>query len=135
MVLVLLGGVVRHSEKAHRASRHLLQVQGKKAADRSRANPKERLQYLAAITAGAATTQGAECGTVTDRAAGIVNACHHRPVLVFIKPINRHFAPRGDTCFYSYSHTFISTVPIIPPILFAKHELLYHFHQYENTGH
>ena len=29
----------RHSEKAHRAGRHLFQVQGKEEADRSRANP------------------------------------------------------------------------------------------------
>jgi len=36
----------------------------------SRANPKERLQYLAAGTAGAAAPQGAGYGAVTDRAAG-----------------------------------------------------------------
>ncbi len=40
------------------------------AADRSRENQKERLQYLAAGTAGTATPQGARYGTVTDRAAG-----------------------------------------------------------------
>ena len=35
----------------------------------SRANPKERLQHLAAGTAGAATPQGAGYGAVTGRAA------------------------------------------------------------------
>ena len=39
-------------------------------SERSRANPKERLQYLAAGTAGAAAPQGAGCGAVTGRAAG-----------------------------------------------------------------
>ena len=37
---------------------------------RSQANPKERLQYFAAGTAGAAAPQGAGYGAVTDRAAG-----------------------------------------------------------------
>ena len=35
----------------------------------SRANPKERYQYLASGTAGAAAPQGAGYGAVTDRAA------------------------------------------------------------------
>ena len=39
-------------------------------SERSRANPKERLQYLAAGTEGATAPQGAGYGAVTDRAAG-----------------------------------------------------------------
>ena len=40
-----------------------------------RANPKERLQHLAAGTAGAAAPQGAGYGAVTSRAAGIDCRC------------------------------------------------------------
>lgn len=57
-------------KKALRAIGYLFQVQGQKEADRSRANTKERLQYLAARTAGTRTAQNAGYGTVTDRAAG-----------------------------------------------------------------
>jgi len=57
-------------KKAHRAIGHLFQVQGKKEADRSRANKKERLQYLAAGTAGTNAAQDTRYGAVTDRAAG-----------------------------------------------------------------
>ena len=41
-----------------------------RGSERSRANPQERLQHLAAGTAGAAAPQGAGYGAVTDRAAG-----------------------------------------------------------------
>lgn len=43
-----------------------------RGSERSRANPKERLQYLASETAGAAAPQGAGYGAITGRAAGIV---------------------------------------------------------------
>ncbi len=43
----------------------------------------ERLQYLAAGTAGTAAPQGAGYGAITDRAAGIVNAYYRCPILVF----------------------------------------------------
>ena len=59
-----------HSEKALRTSQHLFQVQGKEAADRSRANQKERLQYLAAGTEGTTASQKAGYGAITRRAAG-----------------------------------------------------------------
>ena len=45
-----------------------------RGSERSRANPKEHLQYLAAGTAGAAAPQGAGYGAVKDRAAEIVTA-------------------------------------------------------------
>ena len=51
---------------------------------RSRANPQERLQHLAAGTAGAAAPQGAGYGAVTDRAAGIVSIWPRRSGLAFI---------------------------------------------------
>ncbi len=51
---------------------------------RSRANPQERLQHLAAGTAGAATPQGAGYGAVTDRVAGIVSIWPRRSGLAFI---------------------------------------------------
>ena len=38
-----------------------------RGSERSRANPQERLQHLAAGTAGAAAPQGAGYGAVTDR--------------------------------------------------------------------
>jgi len=41
-----------------------------RGSERSRANPQERLQHLAAGTAGAAAPQGAGYGAITDRAAG-----------------------------------------------------------------
>ena len=40
-----------------------------RGSERSRADTKERLQYLAAGTAGTSTAQGAGYGAVTDRAA------------------------------------------------------------------
>ena len=43
-----------------------------RGSERSRANPQERLQHLAAGTAGAAAPQGAEYGAVTGGAAGNV---------------------------------------------------------------
>ena len=45
-----------------------------RGSERSRANPKERLQCLAAETAGAAAPQGAGYRVVTDRAAGKATA-------------------------------------------------------------
>ena len=42
-----------------------------RGSERSRAKPQERLQHLAAGTAGAAAPQGAGYGAITDRAAGI----------------------------------------------------------------
>ena len=50
------------SHKALRASRHLFQVQGEETAGRSRADQKERLQYLAAGTAGTTSPQKAGYG-------------------------------------------------------------------------
>ena len=41
-----------------------------RGSERSRANPQERLQHLAAGTAGAAAPQGAGYGAVISRAAG-----------------------------------------------------------------
>ena len=54
-----------------------------RGSKRSGENQKERLQYLAAGTAGTATPQKAGYGAITDRAAGIVNAYYRRPILVF----------------------------------------------------
>ena len=45
-----------------------------RGSERSRTNPQERLQHLAAGTAGAAAPQGAGYGAVTGRAAGIATA-------------------------------------------------------------
>lgn len=41
-----------------------------RGSERSRADTKERYQYLAAGTVGTRAPKGAECGTITDRAAG-----------------------------------------------------------------
>ena len=41
-----------------------------RGSERGRANPQERLQYLAAGTVGATAPQGAGYGAVTGRAAG-----------------------------------------------------------------
>ena len=57
-------------EKIGKAKNALFQVQGEETADRSRENQKERLQYLAAGTAGTATPQKTGYGEITDRAAG-----------------------------------------------------------------
>lgn len=46
-----------------------------RGSKRSRANPKERLQYLTTGTAGTTAPQGAGYGAVKDRAARIVNIC------------------------------------------------------------
>ena len=51
-----------------------LDIQGKKAADRSRANPKKRLQYLAAGTAGATAPQETGYGAITKQGGEIVTA-------------------------------------------------------------
>ena len=58
-----------------------------RGSERSRANPQERLQYLAAGTAGAAAPQGAGYGAVTDRAAGIATAALFQ---LFANPISRN---------------------------------------------
>jgi len=50
----------------------------------SRANPKERLQYLAAGTAGAAAPQGAGYGTVTSRAAVLKSVVSKPPFGSFL---------------------------------------------------
>ena len=55
--------------KNHQTTEEEVQVT-ERGSERSRANPKERLQYLAAGTAGAAAPQGAGYGAVTGRAAG-----------------------------------------------------------------
>ena len=50
----------------------------------SRANPKERLQYLAAGTAGAAAPQGAGYGAVTGRAAVLKSVVSKPPFGSFL---------------------------------------------------
>ncbi len=66
---------------------HPAQERGARVTDSrpySRADTKERLQYLAAGTAGAAAPQDAGGGAVTDRAAG----SSPPPWLFFICPTN-----------------------------------------------
>lgn len=43
-----------------------------RGSERSRADTKERLQYVAVGTAGTRTAQSAGYGAITDRAAGII---------------------------------------------------------------
>jgi len=57
-----------------------------RGSERSRADTKERLQYLATGTARTHTAQNAGYGAVTDRAAGIVNIYPRRPVLIVYLP-------------------------------------------------
>ena len=54
-----------------------------RGSERSGENQKECLRYLAAGTEGATDPKKTRYGAITDRAAGIVNACHRRPVLEF----------------------------------------------------
>ena len=83
--------------------RYLFQVQGEKAADRSRANPQERLQYLAAGTVGAAAPQGGGDSQMSIAAARF---------LTFICLINRELfilqaipnAHHGEMVFSSLPH-------------------------------
>ncbi len=58
------------------------------AADRSRENQKERLQYLAAGTAGTTAPQKAGYGAITDRAAGLSMLATAALFWTFIRPIN-----------------------------------------------
>ena len=51
-----------------------------------RANPKERLQHLAAGTAGATAPQGAGYGAVTDKGGGAVNIYPAAHPTVFYMP-------------------------------------------------
>ena len=57
-----------------------------RGSERSRANPQERLQHLAAGTAGAAAPQGAGYGAVTDKGGGAVNIYPAAHPTVFYMP-------------------------------------------------
>ena len=59
-----------------------------RGSERSGENQKERLQYLAAGTAGTTAPQKAGYGAITDRAAGLSMLATAALFWTFIRPIN-----------------------------------------------